>query len=129
MNLRVLFFFKCAFNRLCYIKDFIGFQGFITFFVLKCIRLDSDATSQKKFETGLDSIQSASDQLAKLHNQYGIKFDTADKNIEASKCPMMKGLRGNSQGANEHKFPVVKKVCDEMRQQNSRLPSKSSISC
>ncbi|XP_075253959.1 5-aminolevulinate synthase-like isoform X2 [Convolutriloba macropyga] len=81
-------------------------------------------TATEKFETGLATIQSASDQLAKLHNQYGIRFDATDstEHNAASKCPMLKGLRGNSRSPTEHNFPIVKQVCDDIRQQNSKLP-------
>jgi len=90
----------------------------------------SETTTREKFENGLDTIQSASDQLAKLHSQYGISFDSSSHEASQgaiSKCPMLKGSKGETRAAYEHTFPIVKQVTEQIRLQNSRLPKFGSI--
>ncbi|XP_063725761.1 5-aminolevulinate synthase, erythroid-specific, mitochondrial-like [Symsagittifera roscoffensis] len=81
---------------------------------------DSEATSQKKINTGPKSKQLNSDQQTKLHKKYGIKLGSADKQTEWPKS-------GKSQLGYEYKFPVVMKVCSELRRQNSKLPKFGNI--
>lgn len=82
-----------------------------------------NASDKEKYLKGMNALNSASEQLAKLHDQFGIKFDVGTPGIRNSRCPMA-GLAKARESSEGHEFPSVDgHVSREMRRENSRLPA------
>ena len=104
------------------------FDNFLNWWILIGLGGNGNASDKEKYLRGMNALNSASEQLAKLHDQFGIKFDIDVGEISKnSRCPMA-GMMKNKESTKGHEFPSVEGyVSREVRKENSRLPGLSRI--